>query len=264
MRVPVLELPIVYHIGTLDPAMRGQHHHRTSQEGAGLSVSLCPDGWRRIAKLGGYPLQKLDREGALFLDLDSMDAELRAAVGDWAVTQGLAARETRWLAWTWDDEEEGWRGMTCLTREDAVAELEAVLDGDEPTDERLALPDEEGGPPGGSLVSCEEALVLTGAGDARALGFGRDTNASDIAAMFYAEDVLRPAMPDLLGVWWGSDYEPLGYRAPKGAILPSCVGAFSARETGWDGVPDDEELLAELPDTRKVEVELAEAPPGPR
>ena len=50
--VPVLRLPLVYHVGSLDPSRRGELH-RTSQEGPCLSVSLCPGSWAEIARLGG-------------------------------------------------------------------------------------------------------------------------------------------------------------------------------------------------------------------
>lgn len=253
MRVPVLELPTVFHIGTLDPALRGAHHHSTSQEGAGLSVSLCPAAWRRIARLGGTPLQQLSREGALFLDLHGMDDVMRDAVSSWAEAEDLARREVRFLAWSFDDESDRWHAFSCGSREEAIGELADDLDGDEPTKERLSLPEEDGGPPGGSLVSEEVSLMLTEAGVARASGYQPGGDATDIAAMFYAEDVLRPEMPELVGVWWRDDYDPMAYTAPKGAILPCCVQEFVAEENGWN-VLDDEELLEGMPEVSEIHV----------
>lgn len=262
MRVPVLEIPAVFHIGTLDQSLRGKHH-RTSQEGAGLSVSLCPEGWVGIASLGGSPLHELSRDGALFLDVLGMDDATRNGLASWAEERGLARREARWLAWRWDDEDERWRGMVCHTREEALGELEDDLDGDDPDEERLRVAEEDGGPPGGSLLSEEPALVLTEEGDRRAHGFGRSGDATDMVAMFFAEDVLRAELPDLVGVWWRETYDPVALSAPRGAILPCCVGEFAAREIGWDSVAEDEELLDSMPEPTEVFVSSPGSGRGP-
>lgn len=257
MDIPVLELPTVFHLGTLQPQHRGGLH-ATSLEGAGLSVSLCPLAWQRIARLGGAPLQQLDCPGALFLDLRGLDADMQAAVADWAVAAGLAEHATRWTAWAYDDESERWGATLHPTR--AAALEQAAYDLGVPDDEEpdLDVAEADGGPPGGCLVGRMAILALTEAGKSRALGYPGD-EAADIAAMFYVEDVLRPASPELVGVWWRDEYDPMAWRAPRGAILPGCLGGFQAVETSFGHIADDEELLEAMPGPQL----LALAPAGP-
>ncbi|WP_408903414.1 hypothetical protein [Methylobacterium radiotolerans] len=63
--VPIIELGRVHHVGSLDPARWGSLH-RSSQEGPCLSVSLCPDAWTGIARLGGCDPHTLGRDGGIF------------------------------------------------------------------------------------------------------------------------------------------------------------------------------------------------------
>ncbi|WP_210499403.1 hypothetical protein [Vibrio crassostreae] len=73
----------VWHIGTLNSALRNLGGY----EGRGLSVSECPEDWRRICKLGGYPLHELSNKQGRFADFYSMDLE---KLHSWAVDQELA------------------------------------------------------------------------------------------------------------------------------------------------------------------------------
>ena len=122
MRVPVVNLPTVYHVGTLDPAHRGRQW-ASSHEGAGLSVSLCPAAWERIARLGGKPWQELTRHDALFLDLGAMDDALLAEIQGWAREADLLEPRLMWRAWRWDDESERWGYMLFGSMDEAVLNL---------------------------------------------------------------------------------------------------------------------------------------------
>jgi hypothetical protein len=75
-------------------------------------------------------------------------------------------------------------------------------------------------------------------------------DAADIAAMFWAEDVLRKAVPSAVGVWWRDEYDPSALLAPCGAILPSCVRRMEVQHA--PAVDGDEDLLAAMPATRMV------------
>jgi hypothetical protein len=55
MKIPVIAFDTAYHLGTLDPSLRGKEGGAVggdSQEGHLLSVSTCPEAWRSIARLG--------------------------------------------------------------------------------------------------------------------------------------------------------------------------------------------------------------------
>ena len=106
MRLPLIPMQGVWHVGTLDPEMRGTQHS-VSYEGAGLSVSNCPAAWRSMASLDG-PTLRLVRPGALWLDLAAMPPEAREAAVAHAVDAGLAEEVPVWRAWFWEAGPDEW------------------------------------------------------------------------------------------------------------------------------------------------------------
>jgi hypothetical protein len=118
--------------------------------------------------------------------------------------------------------------------------------------------------PGGRLIEPLEIWSLTPRGAERALGHGANGEATDMAAMFWSEDVPRTVIPDVVGGWWNDDYMPgrgEGW-APCGAVLPGCVREFTSRGVSWSDVPDDEEMLVQQPGPRTVDVSASIAPCG--
>lgn len=65
---PLISFTKLYHVGTLNPENKGSDSH----EGSGLSVSVHPNEWTRIAKLGGGDLYSLSKSGNQFLDFHRM------------------------------------------------------------------------------------------------------------------------------------------------------------------------------------------------
>ena len=258
MRLPVIALDEVWHVGTMKAAHRGKHYP-SSYEGSGLSVSVCPDAWVRIAQLGGNPLRRVETPGALFLDFMALGEEGLAAVREWAVGEGLLERREAWRAWRYDDEDDRWSYMTFLSEDEALDELDQEDEGEVDVEH----PEEEGGPPGGLLLEPVVIHALTAEGDRRATGYGRKDEATDIAAMFWLEDVVAPQVRGMTGIWWREDYDPDVLSAPRGAILPSLVPGLKSRKVPWERAPDEEELLDGMPETSWVDVEAAPAPRGP-
>jgi len=259
MLLPLIALDRVLHVGSLDPARRGERH-ATSYEGGGLSVSPCPRAWRAMASLEG-PTWRLDRPGALWLDLLALGNEGRGAAVLHGEPAGLVAVGPVWRAWVWEEDRQGW---ASLERREEVEARDIGLNsnwvppGGERTVEAVlaALPEGTPPPPGGRLWERVELPLLTEAGNARALGFGRWRDAGDMAAMFWAEDVLRGAEPDLVGVWWREPYRPRADQAPRGAVLPACVAGFAA---GRAGRTSDMRELAAVPGTAWREVDVPAA-----
>jgi hypothetical protein len=71
----ILQFETLFHVGTMNPEDRGIIY-KYSYEGNGLSVSLDPDQWIRIAKLGGLPIWELANPGkTCFLDIHSLTNE---------------------------------------------------------------------------------------------------------------------------------------------------------------------------------------------
>lgn len=252
MHVPIRNLPVVYHLGTLDAADRGKQH-TVSQEGAGLSVSVTPSAWEDIARLGGSRLNRMTRQDALFVDLNAMDDMLLSTIQGWARGAGLVEISPSWRLHEWDEETEEWRHWNFSSQEAALAQLSEEPAPGEAEDEFLERLAEERGIPGGDIIQQVPLWTLTEAGSLRARGFGRGEDATDMAVMFWAEDVLVKTMPGVVGVWWDHDLDPSCLSAPKGAILPSKVTSFVASEISWNDIDDDEELLAACPEPRLVD-----------
>lgn len=125
MELPTVTLTEVFHLGTLDPARRGQRFNG-SYEGHGLSVSLDPSAWRRIAKLGGEPLWSLRKEDGCFLDAHSLDEEQRQQITQWALGSGYAIEVECWQVVYYDSELDSELAFLLGSAEEAVVEAEGL------------------------------------------------------------------------------------------------------------------------------------------
>jgi hypothetical protein len=84
---PLVLRPKLWHIGTLDAANKGTD----SYEGAGVSVSLDPMKWAKIARIGITPLWQAEKANGTFLNNKALTDDHRAIMAAWAVEQGLIA-----------------------------------------------------------------------------------------------------------------------------------------------------------------------------
>lgn len=240
MNIPIRQLDSVYHLGELDVAKRGERF-RNSLEGDGLSVSLCPDAWRRIAKLGGSPLWRLDRAGGRFLDVHALVDDprfetMRATVERWALAGDWVRRVDRYRAWQFDDEADNWMYSLHSSRADAAEEVEG---------NGFALNDvRDSGEP---VLQCVEIVEPTERMIAR-LGLIPDVHDDGLgyAGILWARDVLAQHLDNPIdGAWWDELYAPACLSAPRGAIFPEA-------QHRWVEIipldePDEDELLDGLP-----------------
>src|ERR1700738_115253 len=104
MDIPVIRLNRVFHVGSMDRSRLGENSGASSQEGACLSVSLCPNAWATIARLGDK-LHVLETGDGLFLDVVSLfaDKSAKSEMLAWAVAAGFAEMRSLWRAWSFDD-----------------------------------------------------------------------------------------------------------------------------------------------------------------
>lgn len=233
--IPIVELGRVYHVGSLDPELRGSLH-RSSQEGPCLSVSLCPDAWTGIARLGGSDLFALERDGGAFLDVHAAmaDASLRETIVGWAEAEGLIVYRERWKAWSFDEETESWMNFDVDTLEDAKAEVDEFATG----------------PDGGPAIELSMGYVATEE-LGRRLGCGRfdDAFALDFAAMAWARDAApMPTGRAIDGVWFREEYAPERLSAPRGGIFPDALPGWTPVSLPRNSI-DDDDALAMMPDT---------------
>lgn len=197
--LPTTHKPHLIHIGTLDPAHKGQRG--ASYEGAGLSVSDHPDQWRRIAQLGGLPWWRLERPGGTFIDRHALTDAQWEDIIRWGEAHGLVARTAVVFAEIEDDE--------IGTYVQAYAT-------------RGALEDEFDGDLTGAVWWEGEQIVATPELEA-AVGQSVAGDARDVLLTVYAE---RTQQVD--GIWW--EDAPGPYSAPRGVILPGRLG-------GWEITP---------------------------
>jgi hypothetical protein len=194
---PLRRLDSVWHIGTLDPADL-HSNYSSSYEGHGLSVSLDPEEWERIANLGGRPCHELNKEGARFIDAHSLTTAQKNTVKEWGVTQKYVTPQNLWRLYYYDSEEEQDRWLV-FDNEDAARNEASTMEeekikmviGLKPTEKFIARTNNDPG-----LECFDELLVL------------------------YADEKL----PEIDGVWWEDDYGDLS--APRGCILPSRLGVW--------------------------------------
>ncbi len=198
-RPPLRSLARVCHIGTLNPADKGDF----SWEAHGLSVSLHPEEWERIAELGGRPWHLLARDGGAFLDYWALGRRAKRTIARWGIERGLVSRQYVHARSWWDDE-----------LEDTMHSLHAT---------RVEALEEAGEPDDGMGIS----RVLTHPGTAalaQRIGMkAPEFDAFDALLVCYVED----EHPDIDGVWWADDHGPLS--APRGCIVPARLQRWSRR-----------------------------------
>lgn len=201
LRAHLITRPVIFHVGTLEPHRKG-HFHADSLEGHCLSVSIHPEAWVEIARLGGEPVWRLDHEEGQFVDVLSLESDPVAAqaIRAWGVAQGLAQEKTCWRAWQYDSEEDEWRYLLFETED------EAQLDADE-FETRT----------GGNI---EPVSVCVGTPALCEIIGWRDTGTNDVLD-FLVMAYIEAHAPDIQGVWWDETLDPDALSAPRGGILPS-------------------------------------------
>lgn len=201
---PIHTFERVCHIGTWpdapDPGRRPGH--TTSWEGIGLSVSVHPDAWRAIVKLGGYPyrwLERIDGRPGRFVDAHAA----REPAHVWARKRGWLVGHPGWAVSWEDDEIED--TLTIELLDQAEAEEEA-----------------------GDHAELRAITVWTAAGELlRRLDayYGRQTN--DQHGALDGELLNRWVVvhqSDLDGIWWDNRLDEAALSAPGGLIVPERLG----------------------------------------
>jgi hypothetical protein len=202
-------LTTVYHVGDLS---KPRKKPGSSYEGSGLSVSLDPKEWARIAQLGG-PTFSLTNPKARFLAASSSSHKKAVA---WAQTQGwIRPKEWFRVSHGYDEELEDETFTDLDTREAALEEA-----GDE-----------------------ESIKAVTGfAFDKKGEDYWREAFTSepqhglaeDFAILWFAE------AQGYDGVWWNDSHT--AWTAPRGVIFQSKLGNWQVKNlhpAGLSAMMDD-------------------------
>lgn len=207
---PSLMIPEVYHVGQFDETSRTD---RSSLEAFMLSVSVNPDEWASIARCPG-PVWTLTADGSRWLDYLSMSDEQEAWMIQWGENEGMISKVDIWRAWSFDDEFDGWVLRDYLSR----AEAEAQVEGDIYDDTCPSM--------SGELVESREGYALSELAMERLERWHCPLDALDGLVILWTQDVLMPADPDLVGIWWDEELNPACLSCPRGGIFPERIHRF--------------------------------------
>lgn len=198
----IIQRSRVLHVGSLDRSHKASNSH----EGSGLSVSLHPQLWRRIARLGDAPTYELSRRKARFINAYSafQDTDLMDHIWAWAITHGYVLYGERFQVRYHDSEYEETRLLRCDSREEAEAEAEAV---------------------DGTVLVTSGYLPTTAM--AQRAGHTRLplVFVNDFALAFWAED----CYPQISGLWWNDELAPERLSAPRGVIFNDQIQDWQVR-----------------------------------
>lgn len=106
MGLPSRSFSTLAHVGTFDPGRKAARLSRSYEGGIGLSMSVHPDDWTRIAKLGGAPTHWLTRnvgQDFRLLDAHAIEDDDRAEIEQWAVDNGLTGHSERYEGGRWGE-----------------------------------------------------------------------------------------------------------------------------------------------------------------
>lgn len=178
----------VYHVGDMDVTKKSDF----SLEGEGLSVSLHPEEWRRIAKLSIKTTYMLVKEDGSFIDFWRLGQEHKDEVYEWGLKEGLVTK--------------GMVFRVTFTNEYGEDEYMEFSDVDEAESEKE---DSDG------EMTIYETYVPTSELGKRTRQKKVDlVNTFDLLLTVYVSE-----NTDYDGVWWSDKLDPMNYSAPRGVIF---------------------------------------------
>ena len=199
--LPVREFTSWEHVGTLSPSDKRDGSH----EGRGLSVSQCPDAWRRIARCSGLTHHMVGH--GLFVDFHA-GKKMWEKLG---IAKGFLTHESRFFLDHHDEEGEVIGHSIYLHESDALAEL------NDPTD------DEERARISSGICPVPTPLLKN-----RFSYPFDDGHAVVYALTELVQDGFFPPM--VHGVYFDDLFDPAQLSAPRGVIVPRFVSAWVPRE----------------------------------
>ena len=194
----------LWHIGTFDPKEKG----KGSLEGAGLSVSVNPEEWQYIARLGG-DLWELAKPGNRFVNFHRVTKAQKKQITNWGTENGYVEPIELYRAEWWDEEDQETRYSDFIDEREAKREVGGM----EGMDAKYYPV------PGGGLNPTEKLV-----GRSKQLR-GDPMMAWDMLLTVYAEDEL-----DCDGVWWDDKLDQYALSAPRGVIFANKVPSWTKKK----------------------------------
>lgn len=191
--VPTKQFPYLIHVGTLNFSNK----KFDSYEGQGLSVSLNPNEWQKIARLSGQQWLLKKSENNTFLDYHALKPEQHKALQQWGVQKGYVTETQKFVVSWYDDEYDDTMTMICDSKEEAEEEHE---DGE--VKEIITLTATENFP---------DTTVKNGDIDVE----------EKLATIWVTEEAT-----EYDGVWWEEKLDVSRLSAPRGVIVPHKIKAW--------------------------------------
>lgn len=221
----MIQLDKLYHVGIFDSKLKGTTHNASSQEGNGLSVSIHPEEWREIARLGEDPLWELEpKDAGVFVDHHALTDAHWQRVMEWATENGYAT-PTQVVRASWHDEELDERRYFefDLSEPDAMERAQAEADDREDDDPRIEK---------------HAGWKSTTALDER-IGYALETSmVQSMVLTLYTEDVLY-ATDKAQGVWWEDTLDVQGLSAPRGVIHLQALSTWASKQVEAPTLDED-------------------------
>lgn len=206
MKLPVLTILRVFHVGTMDIEKK----KKGSYEGAGLSVSNCPGAWQRINKGNTYgEVWEIRKDAGVFVDYHEISQEAKEEIIKWGQENELVERCTIYRFSNYSDEIEAeyYEDYTDEAEAKAIAEdieqeYETDYNGYKATQKLKKLSFQE------EFQQCLYPFEL-------------------LVTSYVEQKVL-----DVDGIWWEDTYSPMQYSAPRGVIFNSRLKSWEVKKDG--------------------------------
>jgi hypothetical protein len=218
----------LWHVGS----MTATDKRADSYEGAGLSVSLHPNAWRRIARgFVGGDTYEMTKPGNVFLDAHKVGKRQEAQIRQWAIENGYAEAKAQYQVSWYDEEMDGRVAFVFDTREEAEAESDPEYNED--------------------IIIKEIPTGMTGTQKLadRCMQTRIDTSPLDLILTVYAEDVMG-----VDGVWFNDLHDPSRLSAPRGVIFQSKLASWTAEKISYDPDENLDESLTEARQPRLTKI----------
>jgi hypothetical protein len=214
-RVSAAKYSKIYHVGKLDSGKRAKPDQ--SLEGSGVSVSLNPNAWRKIARLSG-DVYELTKANPKFLTYSN---KTQATALKWSTANGYIKNAQRWTYEYFSGDLDDTVVLEFASREAAVEEAGDDLENIKEIKKGYEL-DKKG------LAYWEKSFTSAPKAD----GFWGQI----LAIVWYAE------AKGYDGVWWDEIYDPTIYSAPRGVIFQDKLSTWKIKKLKETEVPGDRDV----------------------
>lgn len=206
------------HVGTMDRDLKDAN----SYEGNGLSVSVNPIAWSKIARIGdeGFVLRRSDLQEFDMLDARRLTKAEKAEITAWGVENELLVAAEMYKASYYDVDLERRAWFECATRQEAQEELEG-------------LPRKKVEGPISVMVATPKLMALSDQSRPTASA----SFSFDLTLIAYAERKLA-----VDGVWWSEALDPDNLSAPRGVLFDDTILRLDVKPMDFGELYEDDDI----------------------